>query len=174
MRQESKQKNNAAVLFVCLGNICRSPTAHGVFETMVEQADLQNNISIDSCGTGDWHIGHAPDRRSARAALARGYDLSHLRARQVSAEDFHRFDYILAMDNQNLADLRAMAPASYTGVLDLFLGYAENAGETEVPDPYYGGESGFDYVIDLVEQASRALLEAVIASHNLKNTAGNG
>ena len=169
MQQASTPDKNTSVLFVCLGNICRSPTAHGVFEAMVAQANLQHHISIDSCGTGDWHIGHAPDRRSAKAALARGYDLSHLRARQVCAEDFDRFDYILAMDNQNLADLQDMSPAHYTGVLDLFLNYADEAGETEVPDPYYGGASGFNHVIDLVERASQALLDAIIADHQLQS-----
>lgn len=160
MNKQSQLEKQAkvAVLFVCLGNICRSPTAHGVFETMLTKAQFNYAIEVDSCGTGDWHIDHAPDSRSAAAAKARGYDLSHLRARQVCAEDFRRFDYILAMDKQNLADLRSMCPADFNGVLDLFLNYAQNLSETEVPDPYYGGDSGFNHVIDLVENASAALL----------------
>ena len=148
-----------SVLFVCLGNICRSPTAHGVFEKMVLEAGLAQKITIDSCGTGDWHIGHSPDERSASAALTRGYDLSHLRSRQITASDFNRFDYILVMDNKNLSDLKAMRPANYSGQLELFLNYANNYADTlEVPDPYYGGASGFDHVIDLVEDASQVLL----------------
>jgi len=151
--------SNISVLFVCLGNICRSPTAHGVFEKMVAEAGLQRHISVDSCGTGDWHIGHSPDERSASAALTRGYDLSHLRSRQITANDFSQFDYILVMDKQNLLDVQAMCPTDYSGKLELFLDYANNFSETkEVPDPYYGGLSGFDHVIDLVEDASKTLL----------------
>ena len=143
------------VLFVCLGNICRSPTAHGVFEALVKQRDLQDQIRIDSCGTGDWHIGHAPDRRATAEAAKRGYDLTHLRARQVQASDFDEFDYILAMDSQNLADLRAMCPASFSGHLGLFLPFDGNARLDEVPDPYYGE------VLDMVEAASEGLLREI-------------
>lgn len=154
-----------SVLFVCLGNICRSPTAHGVFETMVLQAGLQDRIHIDSCGTGDWHIGHSPDERSASTALTRGYDLSHLRSRQIHSSDFQRFDYILVMDNKNLSDVKALCPADYAGQIELFLNYANNYSSTvEVPDPYYGGASGFDHVIDLVEDASQSLLNTLQAS----------
>ncbi|MFT4825934.1 MAG: protein-tyrosine phosphatase [Halioglobus sp.] len=146
------------VLFVCLGNICRSPTAHGVFEDMVAQRGLQEHIEIDSCGTGDWHIGGSPDPRASAEAKSRGYDLSHLRARQVVPEDFDHFDYILAMDNQNLADLRAMSPKGYGGRLDLFMTYAADTDIAEVPDPYYGGDQGFATVLDLIESASEGLL----------------
>jgi len=157
--------SNISVLFVCLGNICRSPTAHGVFEQMVGEAGLQKNITVDSCGTGDWHIGHSPDERSASAALARGYDLSHLRSRQINGSDFGQFDYILVMDKQNLLDVQAMCPSDYPGKLELFLDYANNFSETkEVPDPYYGGLSGFDNVIDLVEDASKTLLSTMKSS----------
>ena len=153
---------NVSVLFVCLGNICRSPTAHGVFEQMVSEAGLQQYITVDSCGTGDWHIGHSPDKRSASAALSRGYDLSHLRSRQINANDFNQFDYILVMDQQNLIDVQAMCPSDFTGKLGLFLDYANNFSATkEVPDPYYGGLSGFDDVIDLVEDASKTLLSTL-------------
>lgn len=155
------------VLFVCLGNICRSPTAHGVFHHLVERHGLQHAIHIDSAGTGDWHIGRAPDKRSSAAALQRGYDLSVLRARQVSAQDFERFDYILAMDTQNLSDLRQMRPAHFRGELDLFLRYGA-AHLQEVPDPYYGGDDGFEHVLDLVEEAAQGLLRAIAQKHRLQ------
>jgi len=148
------------VLFVCLGNICRSPTAHGVFRDLAKQAQ-QHHIVIDSAGTGDWHVGHSPDRRASQAAAKRGYDLSDLEARQVRPEDFAEFDFILAMDKQNLRDLQAMAPSDYSGDLSLFLDFAKNYSEREVPDPYYGGDHGFEHVLDLVEDASRGLLEHI-------------
>ena len=152
------------VLFVCLGNICRSPTAHGVFEAMVAQAGLARSVEVDSAGTGAWHVGEAPDTRATQAARQRGYDLAALRARQFTVADFERFDVILAMDGSNLADLQALRPASYAGVLALFLDYAEEVGECEVPDPYYGGAGGFDHVLDLVENASRGLLRTLGSS----------
>jgi len=155
------------VLFVCLGNICRSPTAQGVFEALRDRRGLGREIEADSCGTGDWHVGEPPDRRAAAAALARGYDLSPLRARQVTPRDFDRFDYILAMDRQNLAALRCLRPAVFGGHLGLFLPFARAAhtGSTplpdEVPDPYYGGDEGFARVLDLVELASEGLLREI-------------
>lgn len=151
------------VLFVCLGNICRSPTAHGVFEALCEQRGLGHMIEVDSCGTGDWHVGQPPDRRASAEARKRGYDLSHLRARQVKAEDFDLFDYILAMDRLNLADLSSMCPADYPGHLGLFLTFARVAGTVpdEVPDPYYGGDDGFARVLDMVERASEGLLREI-------------
>ena len=151
----------ARVLFVCLGNICRSPSAHGVFQSLVDERNLTHIISVDSCGTGDWHIGHSPDARATAEAQKRGYDLSSLRARQVSAKDFERFDYILAMDMLNLADLRAMSPTSYDGRLELFLDYAQDSPISEVPDPYYGGNEGFSQVLDLIESASEGLLQEI-------------
>lgn len=159
------------VLFVCLGNICRSPTAHGVFQYLVEHHNLQHEINVDSAGTGDWHIGRVPDARSTATALQRGYDLSVLRARQVSAEDFARFDYILAMDAQNLRDLQKMRPAQFRGELDLFLSYGDgDYGDgklREVPDPYYGGADGFEHVLDLVEDAAQGLLHAIAQQHQI-------
>lgn len=146
------------VLFVCLGNICRSPTAHGVFETMVRDEGLADVITIDSAGTGDWHLGHAPDERTAHAARQQGYDLDHLRARQVCVEDFGRYDYILAMDIANLRNLERMAPADFTGKLALFLDYTDRPKRSEVPDPYSGGAEGFAQVLELIEGASQALL----------------
>ena len=152
------------VLFVCLGNICRSPTAHGVFEARVHQSGLHGHIEVDSCGTGDWHIGHPPDRRAAAEASRRGFPLDHLRARQVRSEDFEYFDYILAMDRQNLADLRAMCPPGFGGHLGLFLPFAPDNPTDEVPDPYYGGEEGFARVFDMVEAASEGLLREILGA----------
>ncbi|WP_269618342.1 low molecular weight protein-tyrosine-phosphatase [Zhongshania sp. BJYM1] len=149
------------VLFVCLGNICRSPTAHGVFEKLVADAGLQDKIEIDSAGTGDWHIGRPPDERTQRAAKQRGYDLSHLRARQVTGADFHDFDYVLAMDKSNLKDLRSMAGDKSNCHVSLFLDFAESSWKREVPDPYYGGEDGFETVLELVEDGARGLLETI-------------
>ena len=156
------------VLFVCLGNICRSPTAHGVFAAMVQARGLEQLISIDSCGTGDWHIGHAPDRRAAAEAAQRGYDLSKLRARQVEPQDFVDFDYVLAMDKQNLADLTAMCPADFSGFLGLFLPFDQSASITEVPDPYYGGDEGFSEVLDMVEAAGKGLLEEICGANTAR------
>lgn len=149
------------VLFVCLGNICRSPTAHGVFEAKVRERGLEGRVTVDSCGTGDWHIGHPPDRRAAAEAAARGYPIDHLRARQVRAVDFQRFDYVLAMDRQNLADLRALCPPDFAGYLGLFLPFAADNPTDEVPDPYYGGDEGFARVFDMVEAASDGLLRDI-------------
>lgn len=144
--------STVSVLFVCLGNICRSPTAHGVCAQLVAARELQDVVQIDSAGTGDWHVGKAPDRRATAAARRRGYDLGGLRARTVEVEDFHRFDHILAMDRSNLADLEAMAPPDCHARIGLLLDYG-SADETEVPDPYYGGDDGFHRVLDLIEDA---------------------
>lgn len=153
-----KTAASTRVLFVCLGNICRSPTAQGVLQQMIEARNLGHCLEVDSCGTAHWHIGEPPDERSAREAAKRGYDLSALRGRQVQAEDFATFDYILAMDRANLSALQDIAPADFDGHLGLFLAFAKDAGIEEVPDPYYGGESGFSRVLDLIEQASEGLL----------------
>lgn len=153
------------VLFVCLGNICRSPTAHGVFQHLVLESGLEDRIFIDSAGTGDWHIGRGPDDRAAAAALGRGYDLSELVARQVSAADFEEFHYVLAMDRQNLRDLESMKPSDYDGHLGLFLKFAQSWDVDEVPDPYYGGAEGFQTVLDMVEEASRGLLQHIRQQH---------
>lgn len=147
------------VLFVCLGNICRSPTAEGVFRKKVQEMGLDALIDIDSAGTANWHTGKSPDSRSICFAKRRGYDLTALRARQVTVEDFHQFDYILAMDNENLTNLRALKPHSFQGHLGLFLDYAREVAIQEVPDPYYGGDEGFDHVVDLIETASLGLLK---------------
>lgn len=145
------------VLFVCLGNICRSPTAEGVLRHKLREAGLAERVQVDSAGTGDWHVGKAPDARTRVAAQRRGYDLSPLRARQVSSGDFGDFDLILAMDENNLANLRQMRPGNCAAELDLFLRRYQLELD-EVPDPYYGGEAGFEHVLDLVEQACDALI----------------
>lgn len=147
------------VLFVCLGNICRSPTAEAVFRTLVEKAGLADLVEIDSCGTAGYHVGDPSDSRSRSAARRRGYDMSQLRGRQVHNSDFKTFDYIFAMDNANLAVLETRCPEPFQSKLGLFLTFALEHGETEVPDPYYGGEDGFSHVLDLVEDASKGLIE---------------
>ncbi len=149
------------VLFVCMGNICRSPTAEGVFRHVVQEAGLGKGVFVDSAGTHDYHIGEEPDRRTQRAAAERGYDLSALRGRQVSLRDFHEFDYILAMDRQNLANLQRLCPASHAHKLGLFLDHSERFFRQEVPDPYYGGPQGFENVLEMVEDAARGLLERI-------------
>ncbi|WP_290538155.1 low molecular weight protein-tyrosine-phosphatase [Alcanivorax sp.] len=150
-----------SVLFVCLGNICRSPTAEAVFRERVIAAGLEEHILIDSAGTGDWHIGRAPDPRTREAAARRGYQMDSLRARQVGPQDFYEFDVVLAMDNANLADLQAMQPADVTVTLGRFLDYSSETSVSEVPDPYYGGEDGFDRVLDLIEGGADGLLDAL-------------
>ena len=156
-----KQNRPVKVLFVCLGNICRSPTAHGVFEQLLERQGFSHLVEVDSCGTGDWHVGEAPDRRASLEAGKRGYDLSSLRARQLDAGDFGRFDDILGMDRMNLAELQSLCPDSYSGYLGLFLPFAIDPTAEEVPDPYYGGADGFSHVLDLVEAASEGLLRVI-------------
>jgi protein-tyrosine phosphatase len=145
------------VLMVCLGNICRSPTAHIVFAQRVLEAGLQERVRVDSAGTGDWHIGHPPDARSQTAAAQRGYDMSALRARQVRAQDFHDFDLLLAMDENNLRDLQRLAPPEHRHKLRLFMDFADLE-ERSVPDPYYGEAQDFQRVLDLVETAADGLL----------------
>lgn len=149
------------VLFVCLGNICRSPTAHGVFQKLVDEEGLNEVIEVDSAGTSGWHIDEAPDSRTTQVAKTRGVDLSELRGRKAVTEDFHSFQYILAMDESNLSDLQAIAPANFTGHLGLFLDFATRTNVREVPDPYYGGAKGFETVFDLVEDASEGLLNQI-------------
>lgn len=159
---------NVSVLFVCLGNICRSPTAEAVFQQRVREAGLAHRIRTDSAGTAAYHLGKSPDPRAQTAGQARGYDLSQLRARQVDPDDFTAFDHVIAMDEQNLADLEHLWQSSgRQGARPrLFLRYAEEASEVAVPDPYYGGADGFDHVLDLCEAAADGLL-AEIKSHQL-------
>lgn len=151
--------NPVSVMFVCLGNICRSPTAHGIFQQLVEDRQLQHIFTIESSGTSGWHIGESPDGRTSAAAKKRGYSLEHLRGRQFVQEDFYNFDYILAMDKDNLFELQSMKPDSFAGHLGLFLAFGSQDEYDEVPDPYYGGAKGFELVLDLVEDACEGLLQ---------------
>jgi len=151
------------VLFVCLGNICRSPTAEGVARRLAQLEFPELQVRFDSAGTAGYHIGAPPDPRSQAAALRRGYDISALRARQLCAEDFERFDLLLAMDEENLADMRTLAPDSARSRARLFLSYAPDAGSRVVPDPYEGGPEGFETVLDLAEHGCRSLFVAIAA-----------
>lgn len=153
------------VLFVCMGNICRSPTAHGVFRAQVQTAGLERWIDIDSAGTHGFHVGLPPDRRAVRTAAERGYDLSDLRARQIGTADPGQFHYVLAMDHANLQFLEGLAGDQGTARPVLLLDFAEGLQGREVPDPYYGAANGFDEVLDLVEAGCAGLLEEIRRSH---------
>jgi protein-tyrosine phosphatase len=146
-----KKPPKLRVLMVCMGNICRSPTAEGVLRARLVKAGLEKDIDVDSAGTGAWHTGEAPDSRSQRHAKQRGYDLSKQRARRVVEEDFERFDLLLAMDEDNLADLQRLMPAEARAEVRLF-------DAAEVPDPYHGGAQGFENVLDQIERASDVLI----------------
>lgn len=146
------------ILFVCLGNICRSPSAEAVLRAIATREAPELGIEVDSAGTAGYHIGEPPDERSQEAARRRGYDMAPLRARIIAPEDFEQFDLILAMDQANLSTLRRRAPAAVRERVRLFLEFAPDAGADEVPDPYYGGPAGFEQVLDLVESASRGLI----------------
>jgi protein-tyrosine phosphatase len=155
----SDNKQKISVLFVCLGNICRSPTAEGVFAHKAKSLGL--DFKIDSAGTAGYHHGAAPDKRSQDVAKARGYNLSRLKCRKVSEQDFLDFDYIIAMDEANVRDLKRKCPEEYQYKIHLFLDFA-NSEFDEVPDPYYGGKRGFELVLDLIEDASDGLLQRLI------------
>lgn len=150
------------ILFVCMGNICRSPTAEGVFRRLLAQRQLEAVIEVDSAGTHDYHVGEPPDPRSVEAARRRGIDLSSLRARLVEAEDAERFDMVVAMDEQNLSELQRRFDRAGHQRLSLMMSYAPDAGRRVVPDPYYGGARGFEEVLDLLEQAAEGLLTEVL------------
>jgi len=152
-------RTSHGVLFVCMGNICRSPTAEAVFRRLVSEEAPELGLTIDSAGTHGYHVGAAPDPRAQAAARRRGIDMSDLRARRLVRADFERFDYILLMDEQNRSDALEIAPATHAATVRLFLEYAPSAGRLEVPDPYYGGPTGFEEVLDLVEEASRGFLD---------------
>ena len=152
------------VLFVCMGNICRSPTAEGVFRSAAERAGLIDRLDIDSAGTHDYHIGAPPDRRAMIAARRRGYDIAELRARRVDVRDFARFQHIYAMDSANLALLTELRPSGFAGHLGLLLDLVPELRLRDMPDPYYGGPEGFERVLDLVECASDALIERLAST----------
>ncbi len=155
---------DARILFVCMGNICRSPTAEGVFRHLASTEAPDLAVHVDSAGTHAYHIGEPPDQRAQRAAVRRGVDLAELRARRVVEDDFARFDLILAMDELNIAILQEQCPQAYSDRIGLFLDYAPQLGRVDVPDPYYGGNNGFELVLDLVEEASRGLLSRLRTS----------
>ena len=146
------------ILFVCLGNICRSPMAEGVFRRATEEAGLAHLFQIDSAGMGDWHQGQAPDQRAQEAARARGVDISAQSARKIELEDFDVFDLVVAMDGSNIADLQDIAPHAGRRKIRRFLDYAPHVDAQDVPDPYYGGRQGFDHALDLIEAAADGLL----------------
>jgi protein-tyrosine phosphatase len=152
------------ILFVCMGNICRSPSAEGVMRTLVNEAGLQDVIEIDSAGTHDYHVGAPPDRRSQAAAKARGYDLASLRGRQVCASDFADFYLLLAMDKNNLSLLQRQCPPEFQGKLQLMMRYAETSVAAEVPDPYNEDATGFEIVLDYLEDACNGLLRELVKS----------
>ncbi len=151
------------VLFVCLANICRSPLAQGVFEEVLRREDLEDEVFVDSAGTGSWHVGSPPDDRAQRSASARGIDLSVQRARQISPDDCEEFDYVLTMDEENYRTVSALCRRS--AVVRPFLDFATDSPEREIPDPYGGGSEGFDHVLDLVEEASEGLLDDIRDRH---------
>ena len=151
------------VLFVCLGNICRSPLAQGVFEDVLRREGLEGEVSVDSAGTGAWHVGSPPDERALSAASLRGVDISSQRARRIDPEDCQNFDYVLTMDEENYRAVAGLCRGS--AVVRPFLDFATDSPETAVPDPYYGGPDGFERVLDLVEEASEGLLEDIRERH---------
>lgn len=155
---DDEGQRKVRVLFVCMGNICRSPMAHGIVQRRVRERGWQEWLTLDSAGTHDYHVGKAPDPRARAAALDRGVDIGEQRARQVRPEDFQRFDYILAMDRANYEMLRAACPPELAARIGLLLDFAPGVGAKEVPDPYYGGAQGFEQVLDLVEFAAEGLL----------------
>lgn len=151
-----------------MGNICRSPTAHGVFEHFVNNSSIAKQVVVDSAGTHSHHNGEKPDSRSMALAKDKGYDLSYIRSRKVLGDDFEKFDFIIAMDNSNLSDLQHKCPEEHLGKLHLFLelaGLADIKGHVDVPDPYYGGAKGFNYVFELAEEGSKKILAHIENKH---------
>jgi protein-tyrosine phosphatase len=168
MHRTMRENGNVAVLFVCMGNICRSPAAHGVMESMVAARGLSDRVRIESAGTLDYHEGELPDGRMRDAAFRRGYVLDH-RSRPVTSRDFHAFDYVVAMDFQNLHDLAEFTPRDGgRAKVSLLMSHCESAPKAEVPDPYLGGSSAFEHVLDLVEQGCAALLDEIQRAHALR------
>ena len=149
------------ILFVCTGNICRSPTAEGVFRHMMREKNIENWVEVASAGTHGYHVGEAPDQRAQKAAARRGYDLSRIRARKLAPQDIDYFDLILAMDRSSLESLRLICSPERSEHLGLFMDYSANFHEDEVPDPYYGSGQGFERVLDMVEDVNRVLIDRV-------------
>ncbi|MCP4429872.1 MAG: low molecular weight phosphotyrosine protein phosphatase [Gammaproteobacteria bacterium] len=160
---EKKQVN---VIFVCMGNICRSPTAHGVFQTLVDEHNLSDVIGVESAGTHSYHIGNPPDLRSQSTALKNNVDLSALKARRFIRDDFDDFDYIIGMDADNIADMQSIEPESHEANVVLMLEYSTKYDQKEIPDPYFGND-GFDMVFDMIEDASTGLLNHIRSKHKL-------
>lgn len=156
------------VLFVCLGNICRSPSAQGIFQKMVDDADLANQFFIDSCGTAAFNVGKPPDKRATLAAQRHGYDISGQIARQIHRDDYQQFHYIIPMDRKNMSSVQAWAPDGFDGEIELFMKYGHNRGLLQVPDPYYDDAEKFDAVIETLEKASLGLLKHIIGKHKLE------
>jgi protein-tyrosine phosphatase len=150
------------LLFICLGNICRSPMAEGVFRRVAEEEGLLHLFEIDSAGLGDWHIGQAPDTRAQAAARKRGVDISGQSARQIAPEDYRRFDLLLAMDGSNYEELLQFAPCEMRHKVRRFLDFAPHVRTKDVPDPFYGGNEGFDHALDLIEHAARGLIADLV------------
>jgi protein-tyrosine phosphatase len=165
-------ERTTSVLFVCTGNICRSPTAEGVLRQMARQRGVADRIRIDSAGIIDFHVGSPPDPRAVEHAARRGYDLSDLRARQLTLADYHQFERILAMDRTHLRELKGEAPKGTLGRISRFLDYSQSWHGQDVPDPYYGGSGGFEAVLDMVEEASSRLLEAIVAELSRRTDQG--
>jgi len=153
------------VLFICMGNICRSPTAHGVFQALVEKEGMSDIIEVDSAGTHAYHEGEPPDSRAQETARRRGFDLSTQRARRAIREDFHVYDYIVAMDQDNFHHLYRLSPEGMEEKIQLLMDYAPSFRTREVPDPYYGGTAGFERVFDMVEAAAEGLLNEIRQKH---------
>jgi len=153
--------HKVSVIFVCLGNICRSPTAHGVFRKIVKDAGLEKEILIDSAGTAAWHVGKHADERSIRTAQGRGIEMMDLRARKVTLEDVSDFDYVLVMDESNYDDVKDISLNEDKHKIKMFLDFSKDYSETEVPDPYSGGQEGFNHVFDMITSASNGLLEDI-------------
>lgn len=160
------------VLFVCMGNICRSPTAEGVFRRLVEQSPLAGLVDIDSAGTTGAHAGQPPDPRAVEVAARRGYDLAPLRARQVTPADFDRSDYVIAMDGMNVRYLKGMCPTRLAQRIELLLDYGGEEDESEVPDPYYGSMQDFEHALDLIEEGCKGLLDYLVDLHTLRGAGG--